>query len=60
TLTFNPCLLISRKNNANFTLISIQTNNTISLTDKTFSNCKETTLKEATFTAKPKQFLTTD
>ncbi|KAK1993058.1 hypothetical protein LX36DRAFT_730864, partial [Colletotrichum falcatum] len=37
----------------------MQTNNTIGLTNKEFSNHKETTLKEATFTAKPKQFLTT-
>ncbi|KAK1989628.1 hypothetical protein LX36DRAFT_665047 [Colletotrichum falcatum] len=60
TLTFDPCLLISGKNNANFTLIGMQTNDTIGLTDKTFSDREETTLKEATFTAKPKQFLTTD
>ncbi|KAK1991945.1 hypothetical protein LX36DRAFT_589425, partial [Colletotrichum falcatum] len=54
TLTFNPYLLISRKNNENFALIGIQTNNTISLIDKAFSNRKETTLKEVTFTVKPK------
>ncbi|KAK2002139.1 hypothetical protein LX36DRAFT_652632, partial [Colletotrichum falcatum] len=60
TLTFDPCLLISGKNNVNFALIGMQTDDTIGLTDKTFSDCKETALKEATFTAKPKQFLTTD
>ncbi|KAK2002414.1 hypothetical protein LX36DRAFT_568343, partial [Colletotrichum falcatum] len=54
TLTFDPCLLISKKNNKNFTLISMQTNNTISLTDKAFFNHKETALKEVTFTVKPK------
>ncbi|KAK1998419.1 hypothetical protein LX36DRAFT_656561, partial [Colletotrichum falcatum] len=53
TLTFNPCLLISGKNNANFALIGMQTDDTIGLTDKTFSDCEETALKEATFTAKP-------
>ncbi|KAK1995303.1 hypothetical protein LX36DRAFT_659756 [Colletotrichum falcatum] len=60
TSTFDPCLLISAKNNANFALIGIQTDDTIGLTDKTFSDREETALKEATFTAKPKQFLTTD
>ncbi|KAK2004338.1 hypothetical protein LX36DRAFT_677081 [Colletotrichum falcatum] len=60
TSTFDPCLLVSAKNNNNFALIGIQTNNTIGLTNKEFSDRKETTLKEATFTAKPKQFLTTE
>ncbi|KDN64679.1 putative conserved hypothetical protein, partial [Colletotrichum sublineola] len=57
TSTFDPCLLILAQNNKDFALIGMQTNNTIGLTDKSFSNRKDTKLTKATFTAKPKQFL---
>ncbi|KAK2002143.1 hypothetical protein LX36DRAFT_652637, partial [Colletotrichum falcatum] len=60
TLTFNLCLLILSANNNNFALISIQTNNTIRLTNKPFSKRKNVKLEKATFTAKPKQFLETN
>ncbi|KAK1989923.1 hypothetical protein LX36DRAFT_695501 [Colletotrichum falcatum] len=60
TLTFDLCLLISSANNDNFALISMQTNDTIGLTDKPFSKRENVELEKATFTAKPKQFLETD
>ncbi|KAK1990240.1 hypothetical protein LX36DRAFT_664406, partial [Colletotrichum falcatum] len=60
TSTFDPCLLISSANNDNFALIGMQTNNTIGLTNKPFSERKNVELEKATFTAKPKQFLETN
>ncbi|KAK1989641.1 hypothetical protein LX36DRAFT_743885, partial [Colletotrichum falcatum] len=60
TSTFNPCLLISSPNTKNFSLIGIQTNDTIRLTNKQFSDQEDNKLKRATFTAKPKQVLAID
>ncbi|KAK1995114.1 hypothetical protein LX36DRAFT_659952, partial [Colletotrichum falcatum] len=60
TSTFDPCLLISSANNDNFALIGMQTDDTIGLTDKPFSERENVELEKATFTAKPKQFLETD
>ncbi|KDN61036.1 hypothetical protein CSUB01_12638 [Colletotrichum sublineola] len=57
TSTFDPCLLISAQNNEDFALIGMQTDDTIGLTDKLFSNREDTELTKATFTAKLKQFL---
>jgi len=58
--TFDPCLLISSPNNSNFGVIGMQTDDTIGLTDGEFSAREEKELEKATFTAKPKQLLTTD
>ncbi|KAK1993402.1 hypothetical protein LX36DRAFT_684308 [Colletotrichum falcatum] len=57
TSTFDPYLLISSLNTKNFSLIGMQTNDTIRLTDKRFSDQEDNKLKRVTFTAKPKQVL---
>ncbi len=59
TSTYDPCLLIST-NDANkgaFGIVGLQTDDTLILGNKQFQNLEEQELKEAKFTAKPKQRL---
>jgi hypothetical protein len=54
-LTYNPCLLYSNKL---FSIISLQTDNTLFLVDKTFANTEENKLNKAKFIAKKQERLT--
>src|SRR6266571_9383725 len=53
---YDPCLLYSNKP---FNIISLQTDNTLFLTDKTFADTKENKLYKAKFMAKEQERLTT-
>ncbi len=57
-LSYNPCLLIATIENLDFAYISMQTDNTLGLSDESFSKRKDKQLAKAAFTAKPKQILT--
>jgi hypothetical protein len=60
TSTYDPCLLISAAENPDFACIGMQTDDTLGLSTTTFSQREEEQLKEAAFSAKPKQLLTVD
>jgi hypothetical protein len=55
--TYDPCLLQS---NTPFTIVGLQTDNTLFLVDNTFAEAKETKLKRAGFVAKEREQLTVD
>ncbi|EFQ85084.1 hypothetical protein PTT_20063 [Pyrenophora teres f. teres 0-1] len=59
TSTYDPCLLISKATDARtttgFSIVSMQTNDTLGLLDNTFANRED---KELRFKAKDKQYLT--
>jgi phosphoglucomutase len=55
-LTYNPYLLIST-DKSRFSIVTIQTDNTLSLSDKRFSTLEDEKLEEAKFTAKQKELL---
>ena len=50
--TYNPCLLYS---NEPFSIVGLQTNNTLFLTDKVFTTTKQTELQKAKFIAKDQE-----
>jgi hypothetical protein len=54
-LTYDPCLLYSNKL---FGIVGLQTDNTLFLIDKTFTNTKENKLYKAKFMAKKQKRLT--
>ncbi|KDN66178.1 hypothetical protein CSUB01_04719 [Colletotrichum sublineola] len=60
TSTFDPCLLISTAENPNFGIVGMQTDDTIGLSDESFSAREVEELAKATFTAKEKQILSID
>jgi hypothetical protein len=53
--TYNPCLLYSNKL---FSIVGLQTNNTLFLADKTFADTEENKLYKAKFMAKKRERLT--
>ena len=55
TSTYDPCLLITQPTASGFGIVGMQTDDTLSLSDKVFAD-KES--KELRFSAKEKQFLT--
>ncbi|OWT43021.1 polyprotein [Pochonia chlamydosporia 170] len=55
TSTYDPCLLISECDK--FGIIGMQTDDTLGLSDKQFSNLEEEELQKAAFAAKPKEVL---
>ena len=57
TSTFDPCLLVTRKDAPSFGTVGMQTDDTLGLSDETFAAKED---HELTFKAKPKEFLTTD
>jgi hypothetical protein len=57
TSTYDPCLLITKPTALGFGIVGMQTDDTLGLSDSVFAN-KES--KELRFSAKEKQFLTTD
>ncbi|KAF5503979.1 hypothetical protein CGCF413_v004518 [Colletotrichum fructicola] len=60
TSSYDPCLLISSTENPDFACVGMQTDDTIGLSDESFSRREDEELKKAAFTAKPKQTLTAD
>jgi hypothetical protein len=54
--TYNPCLLITTTKGA-FSIVKIQTNNTLIFKSKEFDTIKEKELTKAKFSAKPKKLL---
>ncbi|KAK2005367.1 hypothetical protein LZ32DRAFT_642395 [Colletotrichum eremochloae] len=58
--SFDPCLLLSSIDNADFGLIGMQTDDTIGLTDRRFSEREDSELNSAGLLAKEKTFLTAD
>jgi hypothetical protein len=54
--TYNPCLLIITTKTA-FSVVGIQTNNTLILKSKEFNTIKDKKLTKAKFSAKPKELL---
>ncbi|KAF1964003.1 hypothetical protein BU23DRAFT_585789 [Bimuria novae-zelandiae CBS 107.79] len=50
TLTYNPCLLVTNSNADNFSIVSMQTNNTLMLRIATFSAHEEKMLEKAYYT----------
>jgi hypothetical protein len=54
--TYNPCLLFS---NNPFSIVSLQTNNTLFVVDSAFVAKEEDTLREAGFLAKDREQLST-
>jgi hypothetical protein len=57
--TYNPCLLITTTKEA-FSIVRIQTNNTLILELKEFDTIKEEKLIRAKFSAKPKELLSSE
>ena len=57
TSTYDPCFLITT-NRDSFGIVGMQTDDTIILSNETFSNLEEEELKKAKFLAKPKEMLT--
>ena len=57
TSTYDPCLLITHKDQSRFRIVGIQTNDIIILSNKEFAELKE---KELIFTTKPREELGTD
>ena len=55
-LTYDPCLLYT--NNNGFSIIRLQTNNTLFLTNNIFVTTKDTKLKKANFSVKEREKLT--
>jgi hypothetical protein len=53
--TYNLCLLYSNKP---FSIVGLQTNNTLFFTDKTFANAEKNKLYKAKFIAKKQKRLT--
>jgi hypothetical protein len=49
TLTYNPCLLVTNRDEDAFRLVSMQTNNTLMLRTAAFSSLEEKKLEEAQF-----------
>jgi hypothetical protein len=60
TSTYDLCPFFSSAENPEFACIGMQTNNTLGLSTPKFSQHKDEQLKEAAFSAKPKQTLTAD
>jgi hypothetical protein len=58
TSTYDPCLLITSNDSEHFAVVGMQTDDTIGLTDSGFEALEDEMIKEAKFTAKPKQKLT--
>jgi hypothetical protein len=58
TSTYDPCLLISSPENPEFACVGMQTDDTLGLSTEAFSRRENDQLKEASFSAKDKQFLT--
>lgn len=58
TSTYDPCLLISSPENPEFACVGMQTDDTLGLSTEAFSQREDDQLKEASFSAKDKQFLT--
>jgi hypothetical protein len=54
--TYDPCLLITTTKGA-FSIVEIQTNNTLILRSKEFDTIEEKELTKAKFSAKPKELL---
>ena len=57
TSTYNPCLIITTIKNK-FSIVDMQTDDTLILADEQFSALEEAELKEANFLAKPIEKLT--
>jgi len=55
--TYNSCLLQSNKP---FSIVGLQTNNTLFLADETFTNTEQNKLHKAKFMAKEQEQLTVD
>ena len=55
--TYNPCLLYTKDKNG-FSVVRLQTNNTLFLANNIFVTTKETKLKIAGFLAKEREKLT--
>ncbi|CCE33822.1 uncharacterized protein CPUR_07750 [Claviceps purpurea 20.1] len=60
TSTYDPCLLLTEKGSDCFGIIGMQTDDTLGLSDRAFSEREETELRNADFDAKPKQILSTE
>ncbi|MDB5910367.1 MAG: polyprotein [Massilia sp.] len=60
TSTYDPCLLISTPENPDFACVGMQTDDTLGMSTTSFSLREDEQLKEAAFTAKPKQVLSED
>ncbi|KAL0934791.1 uncharacterized protein CTRU02_209382 [Colletotrichum truncatum] len=60
TSSYDPCLLISSTENPHFGCIGMQTDDTLGLSDKAFSQLEDEQLEKAAFTAKAKNILTID
>ncbi|KHJ34520.1 hypothetical protein EV44_g3335 [Erysiphe necator] len=58
TSTFDPCLLVTSRENINFGIVRMQIDDTIILADEGFSVQEEERLLEAEFLAKSKERLT--
>ena len=56
TLTYDPCLLVTTTD-GDFSLIGIQTDDTLGLSNQGFSDLEEKELLAASFIAKPKETL---
>jgi hypothetical protein len=59
TSTYNPCLLITITKTV-FSVVGIQTNNTLILGSKEFNTIKDEELTKAKFSAKPKKLLSSE
>jgi hypothetical protein len=59
TSTYDPCLLITTTK-ATFSVVGIQTDNTLILRSKEFDTIKNKKLTRAKFSAKPKELLSSD
>ncbi|TKW49161.1 hypothetical protein CTA1_12988 [Colletotrichum tanaceti] len=59
TTAYNLYLLLTSAANENFSLVSIQTNNTIALSDAAFNEIEEKELTKASLLAKLKEYLST-
>jgi len=60
TSTYDPCLLITTKENQHFGIVGMQTDDTIGVSDEAFDRHEDTALQAASFTAKPKERLQPD
>ncbi|TKW57225.1 hypothetical protein CTA1_2251 [Colletotrichum tanaceti] len=59
TTVYNLCLLLTSAANENFSLVSIQTDNTITLSNAAFNEIEEKELTKASLLAKLKEYLST-
>ncbi|KAK6218082.1 hypothetical protein QIS74_02513 [Colletotrichum tabaci] len=58
--TYDPCLLLPSEDNADFGMVGMQTDDTIGLSDSSFDAREGDELAQASFSAKPKTYLSVD